>query len=141
MLGMTLDKRLTLKAYFEAIRQKANKRITLLCRLRGTNWGASQKCLVRLYKAYIRPVLEYGAIILAAANKTRLAQLQVIQNRALRICLRMPKYTRISVLHELANIEPIRQRLENLGRKTISRIRKSELFSELKIHGSKAETC
>ena len=136
LLGMTLDKRLTLKAHFEAIRQKANKRITLLCRLRGTNWGASQKCLVRLYKAYIRPVLEYGAIILAAANKTRLAQLQLIQNRALRICLRMPKYTRIRVLHELANIEPIRQRLENLGRKTISRIRKSELFSELKVHNA-----
>ena len=36
-------------------------RISLPCILRGTNWGASPKCL-------IRPVLEYGKVLLAAAN-------------------------------------------------------------------------
>jgi hypothetical protein len=134
LLGMTLDERLTLKPHFDKVRLTANKRISLLFRLRGTNWGASSTCLIKLYKAYIRPVLEYGAIIMAAANKTRLAELQRIQKRALRICLKMPEFIPIWILHETANIEPIAQRLDHLGQNTIKRIENSYLFDELKVH-------
>ena len=96
--------------------------------------GASPECLIKLYKAYIRPVLEYGAIILAAANKTRLAELERTQNSTLTTCLRLPYYTPIHVLHEQAQIEPLVQRLQTLGQNTIRRIENSQLFSELKVH-------
>ena len=134
LLGMILDKRLTLKEHFDAIRKKANSRINLLCRLKGTNWGAPSECLIRLYKSFIRPVLEYGAIVLAAANQTRLLEIQRLQNKALRIALRMPRFTSIKNLHEMAKIELISERLLRLGGKTIKRIDQSKLFKELKLH-------
>ena len=140
LLGVTLDKKLTLKPHFENIKRKANQRISLLCRLRGTNWGASPECLIKLYKAFIRPVLEYGAVVLAAANKTRLLEIQRIQNKALRIALRLPKYTPIAVLHETAKVVPIDQRLLQLGQKTIRRISRSVLFKELRLQNALLKT-
>jgi len=41
-----------------------------------------------MYKALIRPVLDYGAIALYTANDTHLLKLEAIQSHALRLCCR-----------------------------------------------------
>ena len=40
-------------------------------------------------------------------------RLQRIQNEAIRICLKLPKYIRTKLLHEYASLEPIDERIED----------------------------
>ena len=131
LLGITVDRKLLFKTHVANMTGKARKRLGLLASLRGTTWGADSKSLLRLYKSYVRPILEYGAVLIAASKKTRLLELQIVQNRALRIALRMPMHTSINRLHELANMPSIKQRLKILGQKTITRLKTSYLFEQL----------
>ena len=58
------------KRHAEIAIKKARQRINLLKLLSGrpTSWGCSAKTIMRLYKAFVRPVLEYGAIVLLSAS-------------------------------------------------------------------------
>ena len=67
---------------------------------------------MRIYKTYVRPVLEYGAIVILSAAQVHLEKLQKVQNKALRIAFRKPIHTQITDLHETAGIEPIREWLD-----------------------------
>ena len=69
---------------------KANRRLNLLRLLSGTNWGCKPKIIMQLYKQYVRPVLEYGAIALLSAPKTTLEKIQLVQNKAIKIAYRLP---------------------------------------------------
>ena len=74
---------------------------------------------MRLYKIYVRPIVEYGSAAFMSAPKTQLSRLQHIQNEAIRICLRLPRYIRTELLHEYAAIEPIFVRLLMLNGKLL----------------------
>ena len=45
---------------------------------------------MQLYKQFVRPVLEYGAIALLSAPKTTLEKIQLVQNKAIKIAYRLP---------------------------------------------------
>ena len=47
--------------------------------------------MVKLYKAYIQPVIHYGALIYGCANKTDLKDLEWSQNKILRIVFSLKK--------------------------------------------------
>ena len=47
--------------------------------------------MVRLYKAYVQPVIHYGALIYGCANKTDLKDLEWSQNKILRIIFSLEK--------------------------------------------------
>ena len=131
LLGITVDKTLTYKHHISNITQKANGRINLLRMLRGTNWGASPKTLLHLYKSFIRPVLEYGNAVTADCNNARLKTVATIERKALKIALRLPIYTPSALVYEAADITPIRQRLIENQEKTLNRIKHSKLMNEL----------
>ena len=80
----------------------------------------STKIYLHLYKALVRPHLEYPAILLGISHKTNLHKIQAIQNRALRTALkeRPPYFTTAKDLHEETNLEPLNTRLYSLGLKT-----------------------
>ena len=44
---------------------------------------------MRLYKSYIRPVLEYGAPVILGASEAYIKKLQIIQNKAIRIAYKL----------------------------------------------------
>ena len=71
LLGITYDSKFTFEAFLQKLTTKFNKKLTLMYKLRGTNWGASSHTLTKFYKAYIRPTLEYAAPILLCLTKTR----------------------------------------------------------------------
>ena len=98
---------------------KSNRRINLLKLLSGTDWGCNPKTIMRIYKTYVRPVLEHGAIVMLSAAQVHIEKQQKVQNKALRIAFRKPIHTRITDLHEMASIEPIRERLQTLSNKFI----------------------
>ena len=78
LLGVTLDKQLTFDAYINENDKKGRQRLGLLKLLSGTKWGCKPKTLMRLYKCYIRPVLEYGAPVILGAFATNIKKLKKI---------------------------------------------------------------
>jgi len=62
---------------------------------------------ILLYKMCARATLLYAAPVWAAAPRTHLQKLQVVQNKFLRTVLNVAKNTRIEDLHTIADIESI----------------------------------
>ena len=112
-LGVKIDQWLSFKSHFEDIHNRSKKRLNVLRVL--ARAGVEPKVLMKLYKIYVRPILEYGSLSFIAAPKSQLDKLQKIQNEGLRICLRLPSYIRTGLLHECASIEPINDRLLSLN--------------------------
>jgi hypothetical protein len=52
----------------------------------GTDWGASKKTLLTMYKALIRSLLDYGSIALDFAAEMNKKKFDTVQYKALRIC-------------------------------------------------------
>ena len=68
-IGITFDQSLSFKDHINDISTRCRKRLNLIKAIRGQEWGANPKTLLYTYKTYIRPVLEYGCILFAHANK------------------------------------------------------------------------
>jgi hypothetical protein len=62
-------------------------------------------------------VIEYPAILAPCLSQQNINLLQVIQNNALRICLKKPKDTPINSLHSNAKLKTIRERLSEIAAK------------------------
>ena len=112
-LGFHLDDRLSFKEHFDMIQISATKRLNVL-RVLARN-GVEPVVLLKLYKMYIRSLMEYGSVCFIAAPKIYLSKLQKIQNDALRVCLRLPSFIRIGLLHECASIETFEERMLKLN--------------------------
>ena len=62
-LGVCLDDKLNLGVHIKYTKARAVKRIALLKCIAGKGYGADHLILLRLYKALIRPILEYATAI------------------------------------------------------------------------------
>ena len=134
--GKFREKSLSMIHHCMAKRAEAERRINLLRRLRGTDWGCSSEALLHLYKTFIRPVLETGYPVTVHAAKTAIRHLQIAQNKALRVALKIfyvPGERRVSTeeLHRRANLEMIEDRLRYLHSKSLHRFRDSPLIPHL----------
>ena len=65
---------------------------------------------ITIYKTMILPIMEYGDIIYEGANQKILYDLQTTQNRSLRICVQSNHYTSTLLLHQLCNINKLKER-------------------------------
>lgn len=118
-LGVILDKKLTWKPFIESIITKCNKGINFLKLTTKTWWGADVKTTLIFYKAYIRSIIDYGCVMYGSANKCLLNRLDVIQRKALRICLGAMHSTPTEPLHVEALEPPLAIRREFLSNKFI----------------------
>ena len=64
--------------------------------------GATQECLMKIFRTYIRSKIDYGSIIYASASKTTLSRIDVVSNEALRIATGTFKSTPIEALYNVA---------------------------------------
>ena len=120
-LGIEIDGLLSFKKHTDSVLDRASRRLNVL-RVLASN-GTDAPTLMRLYKIYVRPIVEYGSAAFMSAPKTQLSRLQHIQTEAIRICLRLPRYIRTDLLHEYAAIEPIFVRLLMLNGKLLNIMR------------------
>jgi len=97
-LGMIFDSRLNWMKHCQYVEDRCKTRLNFMRSITGTKWGASKSCLLVLYKALIRSVLDYGAIALTNACKNAQRILDSIQARALRICCGAMQSTSIAAL-------------------------------------------
>jgi len=131
LLGITFDKDLYYKTHCNKKAKDAARRCKLLRMVSGQSWGANSRTLLSLYKQYIRPVLEYGNVVLADAVPQRLKAMQSIQNGALRTALQRSRRTTVTDLHTDSGIEPIKERLKRLQKRGILRFGDSHLMRDL----------
>jgi ribonuclease HI len=106
-LGVTFDKRLTWNKHIENIEGKARRRLGLLRKLAGTNWGANERTLKKTYNGVIRPHLEFGSTAWSSAANTHLQTLDRVQNQALRLITGAMKTTPITAMQEATGIQTL----------------------------------
>ena len=70
--------------------------------------------MIRLFKIYVRPLLEYGHISTMTASKSALHPWEIIQTTYIRYILKLPKISNKTTL-KLAYIPSIRNRLNKLS--------------------------
>ena len=93
---------------------------------------APQKVKTLLYKAIVRPTLEYPYLLLYKTGKCNLRKIQKIQNNSLRFILNLKRKDRIKIteMHEKLKIEPLNIRLNKLAKKMLYRTKDKYLSKE-----------
>ncbi|UYV80013.1 hypothetical protein LAZ67_18001402 [Cordylochernes scorpioides] len=84
-LGVTLDPSLTYGPHINQTVLRAKKRLNILKRISGYEWGADRDTLRQTYLALIRPILEYAQPVWQTASKTNLNKIDQVQSSAARI--------------------------------------------------------
>ena len=82
LLGVRFDSQLSFKAHLRAVASKANQRIYFLrkaARLLDTQGKA------KVFKGFVRPVLEYSPLVWLGASNSSLSRLDSVQRRALHV--------------------------------------------------------
>jgi ribonuclease HI len=111
-LGVTFDKRMTWKQHVMKAEAKARRKLNIMRKLAGTQWGANEKILKTVYQGSVRPHLEYGSSSWMTAAKTHHQTLDKVQNQALRIITGAMKSTPIEKMEKTAGIPPLNKRRE-----------------------------
>ena len=109
-LGVKLDKKLTWNPHIQESERKAIRRLAIMKKLAGTNWGASSTILKQAYTGNIRPVMEYGSAAWATAAASNTNKLDKVQNTAMRIITGGLKTTPIVKLETATGLLPLNQR-------------------------------
>ena len=95
------------------------KRLNLLKSLCGTSWGANTETILYTYRTFIRPIIEYGAILFAHADQKLLNKLQAIEIPTIKLAYDLPPWTTNYWCHQVINFTPILERLKTLSKKFI----------------------
>jgi len=131
ILGITYDWGLSLVKHCERKAATASKKTNLLRALRGRTWGANRRTMLKLYKQYIRPVLEYGCVITANGSKSAIASMELVERRALRIATGLPLRTCSKELYRVTGLTPLAERLTRLQRETVKRLENGASMRQL----------
>lgn len=86
-LGLIFDSRLTWREHVQGIVKSSKGVLNIMRCLTGREWGAHFISLKYIYIALIGSRIDYGSVAYGSAAKSVLAQVDIIQSRALRICL------------------------------------------------------
>lgn len=122
-LGVSFDRRLNWSSELRIVRQRTTQRLNLLKRVRGGLRGCSSATLLHTYKTFIRPIFDYRATIYKSLHPIHLRRLLATERRIIRLIYRLHFRHPSVETTQLADIEPIDERLHRLlgnsGRKKI----------------------
>ena len=83
LLGVLFDRSLLYHDHLRNVAVHASQRLGLL---RRTSWILGSESLLRVYKGFVRPVMEYEPLVWMGAADTHLRRLECVQSCAARIC-------------------------------------------------------
>ena len=95
-LGIILDSTLNFEAFIKNQLKSVSYRTYQLTKM--ANYLPND-ALLRIYKSYILPIIDYGDIIYANANNFLVTKLQRAQNRCIKICFKVNQRTATDVIH------------------------------------------
>jgi hypothetical protein len=115
-LGVTLDPSLSFKHYINDLVTRCEKRINMMRKIKGRNWGASPQLLLITYKTLIRSLIDYAPIIQILLPKTKMDLIEKIQHIATRIiCGGLPRGTSFAELYKSLEIDSLSDRAVSLS--------------------------
>ena len=129
-LGITFDSQLNFKKHFEDILDRCNTRYYRLRLLANKKWGPSPPTLIQIYKQCVRPIFEYGALSTITTSDNIISKIQRLQNKFIRLALRLPKYICSKLLHDSTGLPYVKDRLLSCPTKSLDRIAQNPLVEE-----------
>lgn len=102
-LGLHWDQQLKWNVHIRQLKSRCLRDLNLLKTITSTSWGADKEISMRLYRAVIRPKLDYGCVVYGSASTALLKELEVIANEAMRISSGAFKSSPIKCLNILCN--------------------------------------
>ena len=99
-LGITFDSQLNFRKHFEDILDHCNTRYHHLRLVANKKWGPSPATLIQIYKQCLHPIFEYGSISTITTLDYIISKMQQLQNKFLRLAIRLPKYICSKLLHD-----------------------------------------
>lgn len=104
------------------IRARCAKALNIIKFVRGTWWGADPNTLIVLYKSFVRPIINYGAVVYYPVRKSDQGRLESIQNSTIRMALGFRKSTPLNLLLAESKLESLFERAMCLGNKYMAKI-------------------
>ena len=129
-LGITFDSKFTFQKHFEEILGPCNTRYHSIRLLVNKKWGPSPSTILRIYKQCVRPIFEYGSLSTITTSGTIISKIQRLQNKFIRLALRLPKYISVKLLHDSSGLPYVKDRLLSCATRTLERISKDPLVKE-----------
>ena len=129
-LGITFDSKFTFKKHFEDILGRCNARYHRIKLLTNKKWGPSPSTILQIYKQCVRPIFEYGSLSTITTSDTIISEIQRLQNKFIRLALRLPKYISVKLLHDSSGLPYVKDRLFSRATKTLERISANPLVEE-----------
>ena len=127
-LGITFDSQLNFKKHFEEILDRCNTRYHHLRLLVNKKWGPSPATIIQIYKQCVRPIFEYGSLSTFTASDY--IKIQWLQNKFIRLALRLPKYICSKLLHDSTGLPYVKDRFLSCATKSLDRIAQNPLVEE-----------
>ena len=118
-LGITFDFQLTFQKHFEDIPDRCHIRYYRLRLLVNQKWGPSPSTIIQIYKQCVRPIFEYGSISTITTSDNSISKIQRLQNKFIRLALRLPKYICPKLLHDSAGLLYVKHRLLSCATKSL----------------------
>lgn len=118
-LGVILDEKLSMYPHVNDLCSKLNKKFYILKRC-----GRKLTCYSRIcyYNSIVLPSIDYCSTVLISLNEQQIRKLQLIQNRFMRLILKMNKYTHVSFMLDMLMWQSIKQRIYLNSIKFIHRV-------------------
>ena len=129
-LGITFDSKFTFKKHFEDILGCCNARYHRIRLLTNKKWGPSPSTILQIYKQCVQPIFEYGSLSTITTSDTIISEIQRLQNKFIRLALRLPKYISVKLLHDSSGLPYVKDRLFSRATKTLERISANPLVEE-----------
>ena len=93
-------------------------------------WGPSPSTILQIYKQCVRAIFEYGSISTITMSDMIISKIQRLQNKFIRLALRLPKYISVKLLHDSSGLPYVKDRLLSCATGTLERISKNPLVEE-----------
>ena len=121
-LGVIFDSRLTWEHQISKMCERSYTRLNLIRAMAGLSKKHNPNLLLQLYNSTIRSIFEYSSICIVSAAQSHLNKLQLIQNEALRITLKVPSYVSIKTMNDSAGLKSVYLLLTSIAKQKISHL-------------------
>ena len=113
-LGVVLDERLSFNRHVQHVKDKCASRLNVIKIISHKSWKLNTNTLVSVYRALIGSIIEYAAFISPTLSVSLAKDLQVIQNKAMRVIFRQPYDCPTNTLLDLSGLPRVSDRLSAL---------------------------
>ena len=110
-LGVIIDSQLKINREITYLRQRASARLSTMRYMTAIKEGANLQLQRTFYISCTRALIDYGAPALTHVTDSQWTSLEVLQNNAIRLMLRVPMWSRLCNIRMESNLPTLRNRV------------------------------